>query len=133
MKRLALAVAALGFVALGARPAVAQEMMEMKMAEGEDVEFTAQVVDLSCKVVYGLTGEEHRMCAQVCADQGIPLVLLHDGEIYLPVDKAMPGTGANEQLQRCRFAGYIAQSLPIGQRYLHGIIAIRILLIRLRP
>ncbi len=99
MKRLALAVAALGFVALGARPAVAQEMMEMKMAEGEDVEFTAQVVDLSCKVVYGLTGEEHRMCAQVCADQGIPLVLLYDGEIYMPVSKAMPGTGANEQLK----------------------------------
>ncbi|MCK5412559.1 MAG: hypothetical protein KAJ67_10715 [Gemmatimonadetes bacterium] len=98
MKRLALAVAALGF-ALGARPAVAQEMMKMKMAEGEEVEFTAQVVDLSCKVVYGLTGEEHRMCAQVCADKGIPLVLLHEGEIYLPVDKAMPGTGANEQLK----------------------------------
>ncbi len=98
MKRLALAVAALGFVALGARPAVAQEM-KMKMAEGEDVVFTAQVVDLSCKVVYGLTGEDHRMCAQVCADQGIPLVLLHDGEIYMPVSKAMPGTGANEQLK----------------------------------
>jgi hypothetical protein len=96
MKRLALAVAALGF-ALGARPAVAQEMM--KMAEGEDVEFTAQVVDLSCKVVYGLTGEEHRMCAQVCADQGIPLVLLHDGELYMPVSKSMPGTGSNEQLK----------------------------------
>ncbi len=96
MKRLALAVAALGF-ALGARPAVAQEMM--KMAEGEDVEFTAQVVDLSCKVVYNLTGEEHRMCAQVCADQGIPLVLLHDGEIYMPVSDKMPGTGSNEQLK----------------------------------
>ena len=101
MKRLALAVAALGFVALGARPAVAQEkeMMKMKMAEGENVEFTAQVVDLSCKVVYNLTGEEHRMCAQVCADQGIPLVLLHDGEIYMPVSKAMPGAGSNEQLK----------------------------------
>jgi len=98
MKRLALAVAALGF-ALGARPAVAQDMMKMKMAEGEDVEFTAQVVDLSCKVVYGLTGEEHRMCAQVCADQGIPLVLLHDGELYMPVSKGMPGTGSNEQLK----------------------------------
>ncbi len=98
MKKLALMIAAAGFMALGARPAVAQEM-EMKMAEGEDVEFTAQVVDLSCKVVYGLTGEEHRMCARVCADQGIPLVLLHEGEIYLPVDKAMPGTGANEQLK----------------------------------
>lgn len=41
MKRLALAIAALGFVALGARPAVAQDMMQMKMAEGEEVEFTA--------------------------------------------------------------------------------------------
>ena len=99
MKRLALAVAALGFIALGARPAVAQDMMQMKMAEGEEVEFTAQVVDLSCKVVYGLTGEEHRMCAQVCADQGIPLVLLHDGELYMPVSKSMPGTGSNEQLK----------------------------------
>ena len=70
MKKLAFGIVALGL--LGARPAISQEM-KMEMAEGEDVEFTAQVVDLSCKVVYGLSGEEHRMCAQVCADNGIPL------------------------------------------------------------
>jgi len=99
MKKLALMIAAAGFMVLGARPAVAQEM-KMEMAKGKDVEFTANVVDLSCKVVYNLTGEEHRMCAQVCADNGIPLGLVSaEGELYLPVSKAMPGTGANEQLK----------------------------------
>jgi len=99
MKKLALMIAAAGFMALGASPAGAQEM-KMKMAEGKDVEFTASVVDLSCKVVYSLNGEEHRMCAQVCADNGIPLGLVSaEGKLYLPVSKAMPGTGANEQLK----------------------------------
>lgn len=96
MKKLALGVVALGI--LGARPAVAQET-ETQTAEGRDVELTARVVDLSCNVVYGLSGEEHRMCAQVCAINGIPLGLLStDGELYLPVSQGMPGTGANEQL-----------------------------------
>ncbi|MEJ2371128.1 MAG: hypothetical protein P8Y07_09810, partial [Gemmatimonadales bacterium] len=83
---------------LGARPAAAQETT-MEMADGKDVEFTAHVVDLSCKVVYGLSGEEHRMCSQVCADNGIPLGLVADGKLYVPVSRAMPGTGANEQLK----------------------------------
>jgi hypothetical protein len=96
MKKLAFGIVALGL--LGARPAISQEM-KMEMAEGTDVEFTAQVVDLSCKVVYGLSGEEHRMCSQVCADNGIPLGLVADGTLYMPVSKAMPGTGANEQLK----------------------------------
>jgi hypothetical protein len=89
MKKLAFGIVALGL--LGARPAISQEM-KMEMAEGKDVEFTAQVVDLSCKVVYNLSGEEHRMCAQVCADNGIPLGLVADGKLYMPVSKAMPGT-----------------------------------------
>ena len=96
MKKLAFGIVALGL--LGARPAISQEM-KMEMAEGKDVEFTAQVVDLSCKVVYNLSGDEHRMCAQVCADNGIPLGLVADGTLYMPVSKAMPGTGANEQLK----------------------------------
>jgi hypothetical protein len=52
MKKLAFGIVALGL--LGARPAISQEM-KMEMAEGKDVEFTAQVVDLSCKVVYNLS------------------------------------------------------------------------------
>ena len=96
MKKLALSIVALAL--LGARPAVAQEM-KMEMAEGQDVELTAHVVDLSCKIAYGLSGEEHRMCSQVCADNGVPLGLLADGKLYMPVSKAMPGGGANEQLK----------------------------------
>lgn len=96
MKRLAFGIVALGL--LGARPAAAQEA-KTEMADGKDVEFTAQVVDLSCKVVYGLSGEEHRMCSEVCADNGIPLGLVADGKLYVPVSNAMPGTGANEQLK----------------------------------
>ena len=97
MKKLALAVVAIAAFGLSARPAAAQEMA---MAEGEDVEFTAQVVDLSCKVVYDLSGEEHRMCSQVCADNGIPLGLItEEGVLYLPVSKSMPGVGSNEELK----------------------------------
>jgi hypothetical protein len=94
MRKLALVIVTLGVFA--ARPAIGQEMT---MAEGEDVEFTAQVVDLSCKVVYNLSGEDHRMCAEVCADNGVPLGLVSDGKLYMPVSKAMPGTGANEELK----------------------------------
>ncbi|MEJ2339560.1 MAG: hypothetical protein P8Y15_11820 [Gemmatimonadales bacterium] len=96
MKRLAFGIVALAL--LGARPAAAQETT-MEMADGKDVEFTARVVDLSCKVVYGLSGEEHRMCAEVCADNGIPLGLVADGKLYVPVSEGMPGTGANELLK----------------------------------
>lgn len=53
-----------------------------------------QVIDLSCKVVHDLSGEDHRMCAQVCADQGVPLAILgEDGNIYLPVSMEMPSSG----------------------------------------
>ena len=98
MKNLFAGLFALGFLALAAAPAAAQ--MTPTMAEAEDVEFTAQVVDMSCKVVYDLSGDMHRECAQVCADRGVPLGLLaEDGTMYLPVSQAMPGAGANEQLR----------------------------------
>jgi hypothetical protein len=99
MRKLSLSFLALAFVALSAVPASAQDMMP-EMAEGEDVEFTAHVVDLSCKVVYGLEGDMHRECAQVCADRGVPLGLMaEDGTLYLPVSQAMPGAGDNERLR----------------------------------
>ena len=96
MRKFALGFIALAFVALSAVPASAQ----MEMAEGEDVEFTAQVVDLSCSVVYNLSGDMHRECSQMCADMGVPLGLLgEDGTLYLPVSQAMPGSGDNERLK----------------------------------
>jgi hypothetical protein len=53
-----------------------------------------QVIDLSCKVVHNLDGEDHRMCTQVCGDAGVPLAILgEDGNIYLPVSREMPSSG----------------------------------------
>ena len=58
------------------------------------------MIDVSCKFGQGLTGAEHRMCAQVCADKGIPLAILtSDGQLYLPTSTAMPGEGQNPRLR----------------------------------
>ncbi len=85
MYKFALTTLALGIVALSAQPASAQQV-----AEGRNVSFTASVVDLSCNTVYGAAGEGHRMCSQMCFDQGIPLALLaEDGTLYVPVTMAM--------------------------------------------
>lgn len=83
---------------LNARPAIAQEVRPGD-SEGTDIEFEARVVDLSCKVVYDLSGADHRTCSQICADSGVPLVLLADGDLYLPVGEEPSGVGANERLR----------------------------------
>ncbi len=86
MLKLALTTLSIGLVALAAQPASAQ----MQAAEGREVSFTANVVDLSCKSVYNLSGDDHRMCAQVCFDNGVPLALQgEDGTLYVPVTMAM--------------------------------------------
>jgi len=90
----------LALVALAAVATSASGQMQPQMAAAEDVEIQAQVVDMSCKLVYNLSGDMHRECAEVCADKGIPLGLLTaDGTFFLPVSAAMPGTGSNAQLR----------------------------------
>jgi hypothetical protein len=74
--------------------------LEAQQATGESVTITAQVIDLSCKVAHDLSGAEHRMCSHVCSDRGVPLALLgSDGQIYVPVSEAMPGSSENAQLR----------------------------------
>ena len=95
MYKFALTTLALGIVALSAQPASAQQA-----AEGRDVSFTASVVDLSCNTVYGAAGEGHRMCSQMCFDQGIPLALLgEDGTLYVPVTMAMGQERGDQDLR----------------------------------
>lgn len=95
MRSLFFSLLAVGFLALSASPAAAQ----MQPQPTEEVEMTAQVVDLSCKIAYDLSGEGHRQCTQVCADNGVPLGLVsEDGKFFLPVTFAMPGGSQNEQL-----------------------------------
>lgn len=84
-------------VALLALPARAQE--HGGAPAGRAVTITGTVVDVSCLVSMGATGDQHRQCAQVCADGGLPLAILgSDGNVYMPL-AAAPGQGTNAQLR----------------------------------
>jgi hypothetical protein len=68
--------------------------------QGESATIRGTVVDLSCRFRHGHSGPDHRMCAQICADRGIPLVILtDDGHLYLPVSDEMPGVPQNDLLK----------------------------------
>jgi hypothetical protein len=61
---------------------------------------TGTVVDVSCKFGQGLSGADHKMCAEVCSDRGIPLAILgNDGKLYIPASPAMPGDAQNARLK----------------------------------
>ena len=100
LKRTLMGVGAAALLALPSM-AQAQDMKMPKAPDGHKATITGTVSDVSCKFRHNLTGEkQHRMCAQVCADNGIPLAILtSDGKLYMPITDAMPGTGANEQLK----------------------------------
>jgi hypothetical protein len=82
-------------------PTVAQAQMQMgSKPEGKEATVTGYVIDLSCKFRHGLSGDQHRMCAQVCADKGVPLAILGtDGTLYIPVSEGMPGESENNRLK----------------------------------
>jgi len=81
-------------------PVHPQEKAAMAAPASRDITVKGTVVDVSCKFGQGLSGAEHRMCAQVCADKGIPLAILgSDGTLYLPTSAAMPGDGQNDRLK----------------------------------
>lgn len=84
-----------------AMPVVAHAQGTIGQApKGVQKTITGTVVDVSCKFGQGLSGKDHTMCAQVCADKGIPLVILgSDGKLYVPVSASMPGEGSNQQLK----------------------------------
>ncbi len=75
-----------------------------------------QVVDVSCYLAQGLSGDTHRQCAELCANQlGIPLnILVDDGTMYQLVDDDMPGHDQNPTVvqyaeQRVRVTGTIIE------------------------
>jgi hypothetical protein len=97
LKRIFSGLTALALMAI-VLPASAQAQMESPKYEVKTISGT--VVDLSCKFGHGLSGADHRMCTQVCADKGIPLAILGtDGKLYLPITADMPGSSSNDQLK----------------------------------
>lgn len=100
-KSLSLAALALALGAMAPAAAHAQGNAKMPAApKGKEVTITGVVVDVSCKFGQGLSGASHQMCAQVCADKGIPLAILtKEGKLYIPTSAAMPGDNQNPQLK----------------------------------
>jgi hypothetical protein len=93
LKRILPVAAALVFV--GA-PLMAQE--HGAHPQGRDATVTGQVIDLSCKVASGASGQGHVACAKACAQGGIPLAIqTADGNIYIPLAD-QPGKGVNDRL-----------------------------------
>lgn len=91
-------VAVLGAAVLAPAAGHAQGMGQAPV--GKDATVTGTVIDVSCKFGQGLTGADHRMCAQVCADKGIPLAILGtDGTLYVPISNTMPGDNQNGRLK----------------------------------
>lgn len=116
MKRIIPSIGALALVAL-VLPVAANAQDMPKPPEGHAATVSGTVIDLSCKFRHNLTGEEmHRMCAQVCADRGIPLAILgDDGTLYMPVSAGMPGDSQNAALreyaeQKVRVSGTVFEA-----------------------
>jgi hypothetical protein len=112
--------AALALVA--AAPAWAQEH-GMAPVQGRQATITGTVVDVSCLVGSGATGEGHRQCALVCADAGLPLAIADErGRVYMAL-AAAPGQSTNARLRehaehRVRVTGTVIES--------HGVRGIKI-------
>ena len=98
--RLAAALIAVGTATLASAGTASAQQMAMKKPASTQKTINGTVVDVSCKFGQGLTGADHRMCAQVCADKGIPLGILGtDGKLYIPTSEAMPGEAQNARLK----------------------------------
>lgn len=89
-----------GALLVVAMPVLAHAQQMASAPPGTQKKVTGTVIDVSCKFGQGLSGKDHTMCAQVCADKGIPLAILgDDGKLYVPVSASMPGEGSNQQLK----------------------------------
>lgn len=77
MKKVLALMTVLGLVAL-VGPAFAKNM---------DKSMKCEVIDVHCYMMKGAKGEAHKACAAKCISGGGELALLHNGKLYIPVDK----------------------------------------------
>jgi len=100
LKKVAGMVLLAGGAAVLGTPVHAQGAPAMKAPPSVQRTITGTVIDVSCKFGQGLSGSEHKMCSEVCADRGIPLAILtDDGKLYLAISAAMPGEAQNGRLK----------------------------------
>ena len=95
-----LAVAAILVAGVSATGAAQGQMEKGSAPVARQASITGTVVDVSCKFGQGLSGADHKMCAEVCSDRGIPLAILgNDGKLYVPTSASMPGDAQNSRLK----------------------------------
>lgn len=80
--------------------AVSMKLWERKtnrLAQGQQITVTGEVLDLTCYIAYNLSGPEHASCARDCIRSGLPVgIKTKDGKVYLLTGKA--GHSVNAEL-----------------------------------
>jgi hypothetical protein len=110
-----LVLAALVSVAGIARTASAQE----------DITVSGEIVDLACYLAKGSRGPSHKVCAQKCAERGIPIgVLTDDGKLFLlledhsdeePYEDAKKLAGETAEVKGKKFSKPGIDGLVVGE------------------
>jgi hypothetical protein len=89
--------------------AVAMKLWERKrdrLAQGQEIIVTGEVLDMSCYIAYNLSGPEHAKCAADCIRSGLPVgIKSGDGKVYLLV--------GNFQAVNAELADYAAKIVTI--------------------
>lgn len=49
---------------------------------GKEVTLTGELIGLTCFIKHGSKGASHKSCAKECAEKGLPIGLLVEGQIY---------------------------------------------------
>jgi len=80
--------------------AVAMKLWEHKrdrLAQGQEIIVTGEVLDMTCYIASNLSGPEHAVCARECIKSGEPAGLkTENGKVYLLT--GAPGQAVNAQL-----------------------------------
>ena len=64
---------------------------ETEKAGGQEVTVTGEVIDMSCYIDHGATGEKHAACAKKCITSGFPVGIKgNDGKTYLVIGDHKP-------------------------------------------
>lgn len=94
-------------------------------AAQEDITVEGEVVDLACYLSKGSRGPSHKVCAQKCAERGIPMgVLTADGKLFLlledhsdeePYEDAKKLAGENAVVKGKKFSKPGIDGLVVGE------------------
>jgi len=83
------------------------ERKKDRLAQGQEIIVTGEVLDMTCYIAYHLSGPEHAECARVCIRNGMPVGIKgENGKVYLLTGE--PGHSINMEL-----ADYAAKTVTI--------------------